>query len=224
MGPAFAAPSRWHLGRAGSGVAANITVHSCGGSRGFDRVPFLASACAEEPRKRKATHGLRMGQCFGFFGIGGISVAAGVAAGGFALTASHLFQTPECRPSEKVTQKALPRRTALRLGSVFPRYGVHPGASPPVCFAAPPLDVCGFAAWRCAPNPRMNTYARPAEGAEDQKPKPKPKQIKRSQPSAAPTREWVYSVRDWSAVRPAPTVWIAYSPMRRSRPTQHNER
>ena len=72
--------------------------------------------------------------------------------------------------AEKVTQKALPRRTALRLGSVFPRYGVHPGASPPVCFAAPPLDGCGFAAWRCAPNPRMNTYARPAEGAEDQKP------------------------------------------------------
>jgi hypothetical protein len=83
---------------------------------------------------------------------------------------------------------------------VFPRYGVHPGASPPVCFAAPPLDVCGFAAWRCAPNPRMDTFARPAEGAEDQKPhqepkpKPKPKQIKRSQPSAVPTGDWVYSV------------------------------
>jgi hypothetical protein len=48
----------------------------------------------------------------------GISVAAGAAAGGFALTASHLFQTPECRPSKKVTQKALPRRTArsLKLG------------------------------------------------------------------------------------------------------------
>ncbi len=160
-------------------MATNFTVHSCGGSRGFDRVPFLASAWAEEPRRCKATHGLRMGQCFGFFWIGGISVAAGVAAGGFALTASHLFQTPGLRfgvwghirsfgcclwrfrsysespfpNAEKVTQKALPRRTALRLGSVFPRYGVHPGASPPVCFAAPPLDVCGFAAWRCAPSP-----------------------------------------------------------------------
>ena len=79
----------------------------------------------------------------------------------------------------KSNQKVLPRRTALRLGSVFPRYGVHPGASPPVCFAAPPLDVCGFAAWRCAPNPLMDTFARPAEGAEGQKPhqepKPKPK-------------------------------------------------
>ncbi len=46
-----------------SGVAANITVHSCGGSRGIDRVPFLASANAEEPRKRKATHGAWAGQC-----------------------------------------------------------------------------------------------------------------------------------------------------------------
>ncbi|VVP03684.1 hypothetical protein PS903_02912 [Pseudomonas fluorescens] len=41
----------------------NITVHSCGGSRGIDRVPFLASAAAEEPRKRKATHGVGAGQC-----------------------------------------------------------------------------------------------------------------------------------------------------------------
>ena len=56
---------------------------------------------------------------------------------------------------------------------MFPRYGVHPGASPTVCFAAPPLYVCGFAARRCAPNPRMNTSARPADGAKDQKPKPK---------------------------------------------------
>ena len=159
--------------------------------------------------------------------------------------------------AEKVTQKALPRRTALRLGSVFPRYGVHPGASPPVCFAAPPLDGCGFAAWRCAPNPRMNTYARPAEGAEDQKPhqkpEPEPEQIKRSQPSAVPTGDWVYSVGDWSADRPSSRAsplpqlgWVhpqeigrlsgrhrqqagSYSsdcvlPLRRSRPTQHNER
>lgn len=36
---------------------------------------------------------------------------------------------------------------------MFPRYGAHPGASPTVCFAAPPLDACGFAARRCAPTP-----------------------------------------------------------------------
>ncbi len=210
-------------------MATNFTVHSCGGSRGFDRVPFLASAWAEEPRKRKATHGLRMGQCFGFFLDWGHIRCCGNGLLWFRSYSGHFFQTPGLRfgvwghirsfgcclwrfrsysespfpNAEKVTQKALPRRTALRLGSVFPRYGVHPGASPPVCFAAPPLDVCGFAAWRCAPNPLMNTFARPAEGAEDQKPhqkpepepKPKPKskskskQIKRSQPSAAPTRE-----------------------------------
>jgi len=51
------------LHRVCSGVAANITVHSCGGSRGIDRVPFLASADAEEPRKRKATHRVGAGQC-----------------------------------------------------------------------------------------------------------------------------------------------------------------
>jgi len=171
----------------------------------------------------------------------------------FRSYSDSLFQTPKSK------QKALPRRTALRLGSVFPRYGVHPGASPPVCFAAPPLDVCGSAAWRCAPNPRMDTFARPAEGAEDQKPhqeqepKPKPKQIKRSQPSAVPTGDWVYSVGVWSAVRPPSRASSlpqldeciqseigrlvgrhrqqagSYSlesvhPMRRSRPTHHNER
>jgi len=54
---------------------------------------------------------------------------------------------------QKGTKRLGPRRTALRLGSVFPRYGVHPGASPTVCFAAPPLDVCGYAARRCAPAP-----------------------------------------------------------------------
>jgi hypothetical protein len=107
--------------------------------------------------------------------------------------------------------------------------------------------------------PLMDTYARPAEGAEDQKPhqkpepEPEPKQIKRSQPSAVPTWDWVYSVGDWSAVRPpsraSPLPQLgrvhpqeigrlsgrhrqqadsynleSVHPMRRSRPTQHNER
>ena len=107
---------------------------------------------------------------------------------------------------------------------MFPRYGAHPGASPTVCFAAPPLDVCGFAAWRCAPTPRMDTYARPAEGAEDQKPgqepkpKPKPKQIKRSQPSAVSTGDWMYSVKNLVgcqaaiAGKPAPTTLLVHTP------------
>ena len=66
---------------------------------------------------------------------------------------------------------------------MFPRYGVHPGASPTVCFAAPPLDECGFAARRYAPAPRMNTFARPAEGAKkpDQKPDQEPLTLALSQ-------------------------------------------
>ena len=56
--------------------------------------------------------------------------------------------------------------------------------------------------------PLMDTFARPAEGAEDQKPhqkphqKPKPKQIKRSHLSAVPTWDWVFSFGVWSADRP----------------------
>ena len=46
--------------------------------------------------------------------------------------------------------------------------------------------------------PRMNTFARPAEGAKNQK--PKPKQIKRSQPSAA--QGMGTPARAWSVVRP----------------------
>ncbi|MOA22921.1 hypothetical protein D3C78_1435160 [compost metagenome] len=68
-------PWAWHSLRlpasafdsAGSGVAVNITVHSCGGSRGLNRVPFLASARAEEPRKRKATHAWEAGQCLSHY-------------------------------------------------------------------------------------------------------------------------------------------------------------
>jgi hypothetical protein len=44
----------------------------------------------------------------------------------------------------------------------------------------------------------MDTYARPAEGAKDQK--PEPKQIKRSQPSAAPTGD---CVERWVGCQPA---------------------
>ena len=60
---AIAAPSRapWVKGHA-QWPCRNLTVHSCGGSRGLDRVPFLASAHAEEPRRRKATQGVGAGQ------------------------------------------------------------------------------------------------------------------------------------------------------------------
>src|SRR3546814_19436282 len=60
---AVAAPSRAPLVKEhAQWPCRNITVHSCGGSRGLDRVPFLASANAEEPRRRKATQGVGAGQ------------------------------------------------------------------------------------------------------------------------------------------------------------------
>ena len=62
--------------------------------------------------------------------------------------------------------------------------------------------------------PRMDTFARPAEGAEDQKPKPKPKPKPDQKITAfgSSYRDWVYSVRNLVgcqaaiAGKPAPTI------------------
>ncbi|CAI8858537.1 hypothetical protein EMIT0P2_20426 [Pseudomonas sp. IT-P2] len=70
-----------------------------------------------------------------------------------------LLQTP------KRNQNAGPRRSAPRFGSVFLRYGIHPGASPTVCFAAPPLDACGCAARSLRSHPRINPSTQPSDGA-----------------------------------------------------------
>ena len=70
-----------------------------------------------------------------------------------------LLQTP------KRNQNAGPRRTAPRLGSEFLRSGIHPGASPTVCFAAPPLDVFDFVERSLRSHPRMNPSTQPADGA-----------------------------------------------------------
>jgi hypothetical protein len=92
------------------------------------------------------------------WGFGCISVASGVAAGGFAFTASHFCRRP------KVTKTLGPGvRPSLRLG--FLRSGIHPGASPTVCFAAPPLDAFGFAKRSLRSHPRINPSTQPAEGA-----------------------------------------------------------
>jgi len=74
-----------------------------------------------------------------------------------------LWQTPQSN------QRSGPRRSAPRWGSGFLRSGIHPGASPPVCFAAPPLDACGFAARSLRSHPRMNPSTQPAEGASTSK-------------------------------------------------------
>ncbi|RBL68465.1 hypothetical protein C3E98_026185 [Pseudomonas sp. MWU13-2625] len=92
-------------------------------------------------------------------GFGCISVASGAAAGGFALTASHFGKRP------KVTKSLGPCvRPSLRLG--FLRSGIHPGASPPVCFAAPPLDVFDCVERSLRSHPRINPSTQPADGAD----------------------------------------------------------
>ncbi len=123
-----------------------------------------------------------MGVGFSGFWFVGISVAAVTASYGFALTATHFSRR------RKVSKRLSPRRTALRLGSVFPRYGAHQGASPPVCCAAPPLDECGCAARRCAPTP--DGHLRSAcRWAGDQKPHQKPLTLALSQRERGLT-EW----------------------------------
>ncbi|CAI8757288.1 hypothetical protein EMIT0P294_150128 [Pseudomonas sp. IT-P294] len=100
---------------------------------------------------------------FGFLGFGCISVAAVTADYGFALTATHFSRR------RKVSKRLRPgvrrlARAPRTLATVSIRGHRLRSAS-----LRPPLDVCGFAARRYAPNPLMDTYARPAEGAKDQK-------------------------------------------------------
>ncbi|SDT43913.1 hypothetical protein SAMN05216496_4601 [Pseudomonas sp. Z003-0.4C(8344-21)] len=102
-------------------------------------------------------------------GIGGISVAAGAAAGGFALTASPFFKRRSAGPAKR-NQKALPRRSAPRWGSGFLRYGIAPGAAATACFAAPPSAVYDFVVRSLRSHTRIDPFTQPSEGAKDQKP------------------------------------------------------
>ena len=70
-----------------------------------------------------------------------------------------LWQTPQRN------QRSRPLRSAPRCGSAFLRSGIHPGASPTVCFAAPPLDACGCAARSLRSHPRINPSTQPSDGA-----------------------------------------------------------
>ena len=77
----------------------------------------------------------------------------------FRLTATYFFTS-----AKKSKQKTLaPAFGPRRLG--FLRCGVHPGASPPVCFAAPPFDVFGYAKRSLRSHPRITPSTQPAEGA-----------------------------------------------------------
>ncbi len=92
--------------------------------------------------------------------IGYISVAAGAAAGGFALTARHFFQTPK-----KYPKRLAPAFGPRRLG--FLRSGIDPGAAATVCCAAPPSAVSGCARRSLRSHARINPCAQPSDVAGD---------------------------------------------------------
>ena len=102
----------------------------------------------------------------------------------FRSYSESLFQTPECRPSKKEPKGLAPgvrhfAEAQCSLATVFIRGHRLRFASLHLLsmYAATPHGAARL--------PRMNTFARPADGGENQK--PDQKQIKRSQPSAAPT-------------------------------------
>ena len=92
-----------------------------------------------------------------------ISVAAVMAAGGFALTARHFFQTPGMPAQKKVPKRLAPAFGPRRLGLL--RSGTDPGAAAPVCFAAPTLAVFGCAKRSLRSHARIDPFAQPADGA-----------------------------------------------------------
>ena len=49
--------------------------------------------------------------------------------------------------------------------------GIDPGASSPVCFAAPPFDVFGFAKRSLRSHPRINPGTKPADAAGESRSK-----------------------------------------------------
>ncbi|TKJ74897.1 hypothetical protein PspCFBP13508_02225 [Pseudomonas sp. CFBP13508] len=97
-----------------------------------------------------------------FFGY--ISVAAGVADYGFALTARHFFQTPK-----KYPKRLAPTFGPRRLG--FLRCGIDPGAAATVCFAAPPSAVSGCARRSLRSHPRINPSTQPSDVAGESRSK-----------------------------------------------------
>ena len=77
---------------------------------------------------------------------------------GMALTASPFGKRP------KGTKGLGPGvRPSPWLG--FLRYGIYPGASPTVCFAAPPLDAFDFVERSLRSHPRINPSTQPSDVA-----------------------------------------------------------
>ena len=83
-----------------------------------------------------------------------------MAAGGFALTATHFFY----KRLKKVSKKTLaPTFGPRKLGSL--RCGTDPGAAATVCFAAPPSAVSGCARRSLRSHARINPCAQPSDVA-----------------------------------------------------------
>ena len=88
-----------------------------------------------------------------------ISVAAGVATGGFALTVDSLWQTPQRK------QRSRPKRPAPRLGSGFLRCGIPLGASPSGLLRCTCMRWVRLRRTALCASPQMNASAQPSDGA-----------------------------------------------------------
>ena len=124
-----------------------------------------------------------------FYGwLGYISVAAGAAAGGFALTASPFLQTPKKEP------KTLAPPWAPRWGSGFPLSGIAPGAR-----RQPAIHGRVAASSASLPScPLRNACVRPAgKGPEDQDQKPEPEPEPEPRQTARPSGRRIF--------KPSPT-------------------
>jgi hypothetical protein len=77
--------------------------------------------------------------------------------------------------------------------------------------------VFGFAERRYAPNPLMNTYARPAEGAKGQKQdqRQKPKQDQKIAAFVSSYMEFAHTRKNRSAIRP-PRLILICPPLRKA--------
>jgi hypothetical protein len=131
-------------------------------------------------------------------GVGGISVSAGVAAGGFALTASPFFKR------QKGTKRLCP--------------GVRHFAEAQCSLATVSIRGIAYGWLRCTSSrcmrlrrtalrayPLMNTFARPAEEVGTARSRAKAKAKAKSKDRSLRQflqGDWLHSVRTWSADRP----------------------
>ena len=98
-------------------------------------------------------------------GFGGISVASGAAAGGFALTATHFSRRRNAGPA-KSKQKALPLAYGTLLRLSVPSLRCPSGGIAYGLLRCTSSRCMRLRRTALRASPLMNTYARPAEGAK----------------------------------------------------------